>query len=226
MRPRKITASPVKVTGFAPNDQPFESALEEDFFVLLRFNPQVRHWSRPKEAIPWRDSAGKTRHYTPDVLVEILSVDDGTRVDTVLCEIKPDFDEDDDRPVARLPRKETAEENEQKWKAATLYAARRGWTFRVYRESEIRNDYLRNAKFLLRYLERAPREHGKQELLATLSEHGPLSIHRLVSMAAHSEDEQVRLFPTLYRLIATREVQVDLTSLLTTSTLCSLADGN
>lgn len=35
---RKITRSPVKVTGTAPDGQQLESTLEEDFLVLLRFN--------------------------------------------------------------------------------------------------------------------------------------------------------------------------------------------
>lgn len=222
MMRRKITASPVKVTGYAPDDQPFESALEEDFFFLLRFNQQVKRWYRPEKPLAWRDAEGKPRQYTPDVVVEMHPTEAGTRGATILAEVKPDFDPEDDRPVARLPRREDDEENKLKWKAAQLFAARRGWTFRVYREKDIRNEYLENAKFLLRHLERPLVEHGREALLAALRRSGPLPLGRLVEEASSSAEEQLRVYPTLYRMMATHDVVADLTKRLTRDTVCSL----
>lgn len=224
---RNLTASPVKVTGTAPDGQQFESALEEDFFFLLRFNPQVKKWYRPQEPIRWRDPKGKLRDYTPDAVIEMLPGEDGSPGATILAEVKPDFAPDDDRPVARLPRRESPEENELKWKAASLFAARQGWTFRVYRESDIRNDYLNNVKFLLRHVERPPIEHGREALLDALQRLGPTPLGRLVEEVSPSVEERARVYPTLYRLIATQEISVDLTKKLhLINTVCSLPDAH
>lgn len=42
-----------------------------------------------------------------------------------------------DLPRSRQPRREEPAEDELKWDAAAKFAAKRGWTFRVYRESDI-----------------------------------------------------------------------------------------
>lgn len=224
MPTRKIKASPVKVTGAAPDGQQFESFLEEDFFILLRFNRNVESWESNPITIPWRDAEGKARKYTPDVLVRYKAITGATQPVTVLCEIKPDLDTPADLPRARLPRREDPAENEMKWEAATKYAAKNGWTFRVYRESEIRTNYLRNAKFLLRYLERKNSFRGEAALLAALLQHRRMSLRDWVSPFAASLAQRAEHLPTCYRLIAEGQVKIDLSQLLSLDTVVELVD--
>lgn len=209
---RKIKSSPVKVTGYAPDDQQFESALEEDFFVLLRFNLQVERWVRPIDSVVWYDKGGKSRKYTPDVLVFFKPDEGGEVPPPRLCEVKPSFDDEDRerKPVSRLPRRESAEENELKWAAARREAKRKGWDFLVYTEKEIRTDRLRNAKFLLRYLERGVVDRGSDRVLCLLREQGPMTLKVLLDQLGADAHARAQLAPTVYRLISEGQVKCDL----------------
>ena len=117
MPTRRITRSPVKVTGSAPDGQAFESTLEEDFFVLLRFNQLVKSFEAQSETVEWLDNAQKIRKYTPDVLVHYhQEFAESANWPSVLCEVKPDLNEASESPRRRMPpRKENEEENQVKW---------------------------------------------------------------------------------------------------------------
>lgn len=116
MPTRRITRSPVKVTGTAPDGQGFESTLEEDFFVLLRFNPLVVSFEAQPVTVEWLDEAQKIRSYTPDVLVRYrIDMAESATWPPILCEVKPDFNEVSESPRRRLPpRTENEEENKLK----------------------------------------------------------------------------------------------------------------
>lgn len=224
MPTRKIKSSPVKVTGAAPDGQQFESFLEEDFFVLLRFNRNVESWDSQTVTIHWRDVEGKMRRYTPDVLVRYKGTAEDPRPITVLCEIKPDLDSPADLPRARLPRREDPDENERKWEAAKKFAAKEGWTFKVFRESDIRTNYLRNAKFLMRYLERKNSFNGESALLAALSKHRRMTLREWALPFSNSVAQRAEHLPTCYRLIAEGQVKIDLSQLLSLDTVVELVD--
>lgn len=220
MPTRKIKASPVKVTGYAPDGQQFESHLEEDFFVLLRFKRNVESWESNPVTIDWADADGRRRKYTPDVLVKYLPEEPGEPPLWILCEIKPDLDAESELPRRRLPRTENEEENHMKWEAAARYAARRGWTFKVFRESDIRTPYLRNARFLLRFRERKHSMHGQQQLMEILKQFGPMSLERWVGSLGATPEARSDLWPTCYHLIGEGYVKVDLTQLLSLDSIC------
>lgn len=217
MPTRKITRSPVKVTGTAPDDQKFESTLEEDFFVLLRFNPLVESFEEQPVAIEWLDEAEEIRGYTPDVLVRYRTdLPESANWPPVLCEVKPDFNEATESPRRRLPpRKENEAENKLKWAAAQCYAARKGWEFKVVRESEIRTPYLKNARFLLRHLERGEASSTDAELMRLLAQQGPMTLRAWAALVAGSPEERARVLPACYRLIARHQVETDLSAPLT-----------
>lgn len=216
MPTRQITRSPVKVTGTAPEGQAFESTLEEDFFVLLRFNRLVKSFEAQTETVEWLDEAKKIRKYTPDVLVYYRQdIAESANWPPVLCEVKPDLNEASESPRRRMPpRRENEAENQLKWTAAKRYAAKRGWEFKVVRESEIRTPYFTNARFLLRYLERGGESRYDSDLLKALAERGSLTLAGWVATQASSLEEQARIFPACYRLIATHRVEVNLSKLL------------
>ncbi|QZA77467.1 TnsA endonuclease N-terminal domain-containing protein [Deefgea tanakiae] len=227
MPTRRITRSPVKVTGTVPDGQVFESTLEEDFFTLLRFNRLIESFEAQPVTVEWLDDAKKIRTYTPDVLVRYRKdLQESANLSPVLCEVKPDFNEASKSPRRRgPPRTENSTENEQKWAAARVFAARRGWEFKVVRESEIRTPYLANVRFLLRYVERDVESRYESALLAVLVEHSVLSLEAWAGQLSKSLEERAKLLPTCYRLIALQTVVADLKAPLTLNTLIK-ARGN
>ena len=118
----------------------FESALERDYLLLLEFDVNVaRYVEQPVEIV--YEYEGKTRSYTPDVLVYYR--DDLTPAKLyppMLIEIK-----------YRKKLKDNWKELKPKFKAAIDYADSQGWKFKILTEVEIRNTYLENIKFLLPY---------------------------------------------------------------------------
>lgn len=217
MPTRRITRSPVKVTGTAPDGQQFESTLEEDFFVLLRFNPFVASFEAQGETVEWRDSEQKIRRYTPDVLVRYRAdLAESANWPPVLCEVKPDLNDKSESPRRRKPpRKENEEENKMKWAAAERYAAQKGWGFKVVRESEIRTPYLDNARFLLRALERTADSKHEPALLAWIVERSSSVLGEWASILGTTLEARAEVLPACYRLIALRKVEVDLSVPLT-----------
>lgn len=217
MPTRQITSSPVKVTGSAPDSQQFESALEEDFFVLLRFNRLVKSFEAQPVTIEWQDDNKAIRPYTPDVLVRYRNdLPEATNLCPVLCEVKPDFTGKTESPRRQKPpRKENERENELKWEAARHYAARQGWEFKVYRESEIKTPYWHNARFLLRYVERDQSSKYEQELLAWIAARGTATLEEWASIRGSDLRGRATMYPSCYRLIGLQQVDVDLTVPLT-----------
>lgn len=228
MPTRKITRSPVKVTGTVPDGQKFESYLEEDFFTLLRFDHEIERFEEQPITIEWKAENGDYRKYTPDVLITYKPIEGSQdQPRPLLCEIKPDEQDKNNKSTRRHtpPRKEDEKENTLKWEAAHRYASQQGWLFKVFRESNIRTTYLDNARFLLRYLEREPQSQFRESLLKSL-EAGALTLKEWVSEIATTKEEQARIFPECYWLIATRAVRVDLTNPLTLYSLISLPSEN
>lgn len=216
MPTRRITRSPVKVTGTAPDDQQFESKLEEDFFVLLRFNHLVAEFESQAVTIDWEDDQKTLRKYTPDVLVRYRKdIQESAEWPPVLYEVKPDEESQSGVPSRyKPPRYEDEAENALKWAAAKRYSLRQGWEFKVVRESEIRTPYLDNARFLLRHLERGKPSQFDDSLLAWLSEKRVSTLHEWSLSVSNGQWAQPEILPACYRLIATRQVLTDLVVLL------------
>lgn len=222
---RKILHSATNITGTAPDDQEFESALEQDFFFSLRFDRTIKSWGRPQKPILWidhRQRPYRTRKYTPDVEVHYLPDADGVIPPSALFEVKPDFDPARERPKDRMPRKRDPVEDEIKWKAADLHCRQKGWTFHVVREADIRTPLLRNAKFLMRFLERDGADYGRQQLLDSLDRNGSQSITQLLESVEPDAAQRYQLRPALWRLIAKRSVAIDLSVRLADSAIVSL----
>lgn len=223
MPTRRIKACPVKVTGTAPDGQQFESTLEEDFFVLLRFNRLVADFEAQPVTLEWQDDSGKIRKYTPDVLVRFRQdLPESAGRAPELCEIKPTAPGEQSKSRRhKLPRKENDAENLLKWAAAKRYAAKSGWEFKTFFEKDIRTPYLENARFLLRNLERTSNSPHQDELLVTLAEHGPLALGDWASSVSPTLEGRARILPACYRLIAQQRVSADLEQRLSLKTLVS-----
>lgn len=212
MPTRRIRACPVKVTGTAPDGQQFESLLEEDFFVLLRFNRLVAEFKAQPVKVEWQDAEGSIRTYTPDALVHYRQdLPESASRPPLLCEVKPVAPGEPKKSPKRMPpRKEDDAENLLKWAAAERYAARRGWAFKVFFEKDIRTPYLENARFLLRYKERMGDSKYQDHLLDVLERRGPLTLAEWAASLSSSLEERAQVLPACYRLIALQQVSAGL----------------
>ncbi|MBI5922999.1 MAG: TnsA endonuclease N-terminal domain-containing protein [Betaproteobacteria bacterium] len=212
MPTRRIKASPVKVTGTAPDGQQFESTLEEDFFILLRFNRLVAGFESQPLTLNWLDEKNKIRDYTPDVLIHYRTdLPEAANLPPMLCEVKPDSNDGSESPRRRRPpRKEHEAENRLKWAAAEIHASRQGWHFKVFRESEIRTLYLKNARFLLRFLERPVDSKYEAGLLEHIRKWGQLTLRDWAATIGSTPERRAQVLPACYGLIARQLVDVDL----------------
>jgi TnsA endonuclease N terminal len=137
----------------------FESALERDLYVLLDFDAAVAQFEEQPVTIPYRDPAGVSRTYTPDVLVYYhVGLTDQQDRQPVLYEVK-----------YRDDLRANWGDYKPKFKAARRYAREQGWAFRLITEREIRTPYLKNAKFLRAYRHRTLNSGDCCRVLALLA---------------------------------------------------------
>ena len=181
------------------NDALFESTLERDFLTVIEFDHSVSLFDVQPVTIHWIDKEGKSRKYTPDVLVFFKKNDDGTPSKVPeLCEIK-----------YRSELKEHWHELRPKFKAAVKYAKQHGWRFRLVTDVEIRTSYMDNAKFLLPYLHREQKSPYLLLIQRKLLELRETSIQALITSIFSDKWAQAELIPIVWQLIALRKVGVD-----------------
>lgn len=172
-----------------------ESTLERDFALLQRFDPEVAHVEEQPVRIEYRDIGGASRRYVPDFLVRFTSPD---RIPK-LVEVK--YSTDPALVAGRL---------EERFAAARGYASQCGWAFTVATEVDIRTPRLANVTFLLPYLRRAPIAAARAHLLIALGAE-PAPIGALADKVADAMGcDRVQVLPTLWGMVARREVRADL----------------
>jgi TnsA-like endonuclease N terminal/TnsA endonuclease C terminal len=183
----------------------FESALERDLYLLIDFDDAVARFEEQPVTIPYRDPAGVSRTYTPDVLVYYHSgLADQQDRQPVLYEVK-----------YRDDLRANWGDYKPKFKAARRYARVQGWTFRLITEREIRTPYLKNAKFLREYRHRTLDSGDCCRVLAMLAERCETDPEALLVALSDDRWERARLLPVLWQLIAVRQAGADLTVPLT-----------
>jgi hypothetical protein len=115
----------------------FESSLERDWLIAVDFDPFSVQVKEQPFSLHYKVD-GKSRRYTPDLLVEYLKPCQPSNI--VVYEVKPLEDLRADWKLFR-PR----------FKAAVRYCRERGWRFKIVTEREIRTPFVENAKLLRRY---------------------------------------------------------------------------
>ena len=178
----------------------FESSLERDLLILLDFDPEVLCYEEQPVRIDYVDAGGCHRHYTPDVLVR------WRREGVSAGGMRPLLSEVKYRSMLR-----------QRWadlksgvRAARAEARARGWMFWILTEVEIRTPYLQNAKFLSPYRLLAPDGVTANGILTTLHQLRESDPERLLSTLAGDLTKRAELIPTLWHLVATRKVGLEL----------------
>lgn len=200
---REIGISTRSITGAMPNGNRYESSLERDLMILLNFDPLVHLYTPQPLTIRYQTSDGTWHRYTPDGLIEYrkdIFVHD-TRPILVEVKYREDFI---GQSKTWIP----------KYRAAKRYAEEQGWLFEVFTEDKIRTPFLDNVRFLTPYLER-----GEPELMIWISDQlvelGMCTPKTLLSSLYRDKWNQAQLIPSLWALIARREIGCDLTTPIT-----------
>lgn len=201
---RSIPKNYRSVTGRLPSSKSekvfFESTLERDFCTLLDFDPAVQIYDTQPLVIDWIDSNGKSHTYTPDALVTYhKNQSPFGSAETILFEVKYCTD-----------IKDNWADYKPKFKAAIRESKKRGWRFKLLTENEIRTTYTVNARFLLPYLRQNPCPTHEQLLLTHLAFMRESSIEALLISIFNDKWAQAELIPSLWNLVARREILTDL----------------
>ena len=202
MSVRKIPRNYRVITGCvaseksANNAAEFEGSLERDLYHMLDFDWTVERFEEQPVEIRYKDARGKTRKYTPDVLIEYVPEVDRK---PVLAEVK-----------FRKELKEHWRDFKPRFRAALRFAKENGWVFRLLTEREIRTQSLLNTKFLRRFKNRNVEEEDMHRILHQLARSGKTTPADLLAQLSDDQWEQARLLPTVWYLVANRRIDVDL----------------
>lgn len=217
MPARKIRPSRYSVTGYVPTTkgtkaQDAESSLEHDFLTLLEYDRRVERYVAQPFTIAWRDSKGKKRHYTPDVIVKYsyLAMREDPYLRTSLFEVKPSevlkADWVDLKPKLR---------------SGIGWAKEFGCRFHLMTEKEIRTPYLANVRFLLDYRSRNLPDQidlivaRQQQIALTLSRMQMTTPRDLLAAMSNVPMQRAELIPWIWNLVNQEFIGVDLNEPLT-----------
>lgn len=202
MPSRKIPKNHLFVTGAYASSKSdvmigFESLLEKEYMLLLDFDPTVEKYVEQPVTLP---VPGKSRRYTPDLLVTFRENSTGHRPPAQLIEIKT---------TADLARK--AEDLAPKFAVAEQYAADRGWIFLKKTELDIRTQRLANLKFLRRYRTLSPPPEEVAIVIERLAALGGSSqLQTLLDLLGSTLEKQAQWTPVLWHLIVSGQVLFDM----------------
>lgn len=172
---RKIKPTRRSVSGVyafrGESSIPYESTLERDFIIRHEFNLDVIDVIPQPVEIPFQTSKGRTYTYTPDFLVyRALRSNIWDNPKPMLVEVKY-YEE----------WTKNWREWSFKWKAARRYAKEQGWEFRIYDESRIRDQVLKNIMFLSRYQRLEFPEIDSLNIIESVKERGAVEFHSLLA---------------------------------------------
>lgn len=201
---RAIGVQSRSITGTMPDGNRYESALERDFMLLLKFDPAVDIYTPQPLTLSYRDTVSRWHKYTPDGLVEW----------------RADLNVYDPRPLlVEIKYREAFEGDWRAWKARARavqkFAEERGWLFQIFTEREIRTPFLDNVRFLLPYQRRAISPQLETWILDRLTELKETTPQVLVCSLYQDRWNQAGLIPIVWRLISERSIGCDLTVPLT-----------
>lgn len=178
----------------------FESTLERDFLERKEFSLAVLDVIPQPCQINYLDAEGCRRHYTPDFLVyyRLGSLHYDNYPKPALIEVKPESE-------WRKHWKEWL----PKWRAAYRYAKDQGWEFHIHDETRIRDQALKNIKFLTRYKRMEFPIEESRVVLETARQMGSVKIDYL--LARHFMGMyRAEGIAHLWHLVSTRQLDCDI----------------
>ena len=195
---RNISANEFSLTGqiksLKRNDfVDFESSLERDYIHILEFDENVRYYYEQPLKIEFND-----RYYIPDFFVEYW---DGSKE---VIEIKYNIDLIDN-----------ASKYVTKFKAAEKFCNSNNLTFRILTETDIRNNYLFNNKFLnavqIRHTSNKSEYFNEFELLEqNMKKLKRTTPNKLLNSSTSCELKRAELIQYLWLMIIHKKIKIDL----------------
>lgn len=178
----------------------FESSLERDFIYLLEFNNDVCDYCEQPIKLS-KDNL----FYTPDFYINYF------KGKNELVEIKYSTD-----------LLINFEKYQRKFQLAREYCKENNLVFKVLTEVEIRNQYLENAKFLLRFRSNfnvghqinSSHMHDVDLLMAKVIELKDTTFTELINQCCKTEAKKAELIHILWYLISIDKIKIDLNSKL------------
>lgn len=201
---RNITG--VSAHGKSVGEAVFESSLERDLITLLAFSDEIKRYEAQPEIISWTDDNGKSRTYTPDIRFEFDPTVSGIDA-TWLVEVKYDSE-----------LREKWSELYPKFSAAKQHANQKGWKFHIITDKHIRNDYLKNAKFLIHYRDQIPCAEQMQLVDDYLKEVKTATATEIITHLYKDEWNQAKLITVIWYLVSTFQIDADLNKPITMET--------
>ncbi|UUQ67746.1 TnsA endonuclease N-terminal domain-containing protein [Pseudomonas fuscovaginae UPB0736] len=175
--------------------------LERDFLSRMDFRKDVLTVLSQPVQLDFVARSGRPYTYTPDYLVHFHA---HTHQRPMLVEVKP---------------AENWRENWRdllpKWKAALRYAKGRGWGFHIYDESRIRGRSLKNIQYLERFRNADYADQDLDAIIRTVAFKGIATISYL--LALHFQGEEALGKSHIFHLIATRQLDCDISGPLSDS---------
>ena len=187
--------------------QEFESSLERDLMSLLRFDTDVDTFVSQPVKIEYQGKEGVLCTYTPDIIIyHRKDIASARKKPTILGEVKYKDD-----------LCQNFREYHPKFRAAMRYAKERGWIFKVFTDVHIRTPYLKNARFLLPYLNKSYEHCTIQSVIERIEELRETNPHELLASFYLDKWNQAMLLPVVWHLIARRSIGTNLQQPLTMS---------
>lgn len=179
----------------------FESSLERDWLICLDFHPMVTLVREQPFSMHY-ELAGRKLRYTPDVLAQFVMATG--EVTTVVYEVKP---------LEEI--QSSFADYRYRFKQAIAFCRDKGWRFKIVTEKHIRTPFLDNAKFLRKYRAFAVQSLYRDQLLYSMRALGSSTPQALLALAYISDEKRMAALTELWRMIACREIAVELSQPLT-----------
>lgn len=206
---RSIRPTRRSVSGFhvfrGVEQIPYESTLERDFIIRHEYSRHVLSIISQPAEIPFTTKQGQSYTYTPDFLVQyrLGNTHWEDALPPLLVEVKP-WNE-----LKQHWRKWST-----KYKAARRFAKEQGYMFRIYDESRIRDQVLKNIQFLQRYKRMEFPESETRWIIDSLKEMGDAPFHYIHAKHFSSLDAAEGV-SHIWHLLAIQKLECDMTVPLT-----------
>lgn len=201
---RKFGIQSRSVTGTVPGIGRYESSLERDLCELVRDEPDFQAFHYQPLSVRFTFN-GKEDQYTPDALIEWKSQP------SILAEVKYRKD------IAGQWREFRA-----KFRAAQAYAKVRGWKWAVYDEDDIRTPRFFNMRFLHGYISYPVQTEIEKRIFALLKRENA-SVDDIVRKASGRKFDPADVLPAVWRLVARRQLAVDMDLPVTNASIISVS---